>query len=32
LAVEILTTKGVGEGTKLELDDEREAFAWVNKS
>ncbi|HEY5112343.1 MAG TPA: isoleucine--tRNA ligase [Acidimicrobiales bacterium] len=31
LATEILTTKGVGEGTALELDDEREANAWVRK-
>jgi isoleucyl-tRNA synthetase len=31
LALEILATKGVGEGTKLELDDEREAYAWVKK-
>ncbi|HEY5265608.1 MAG TPA: isoleucine--tRNA ligase [Acidimicrobiales bacterium] len=32
LAIEILSTKGEGEGTKLELDDEREAYAWVRKA
>ncbi|HVB52086.1 MAG TPA: isoleucine--tRNA ligase [Acidimicrobiales bacterium] len=32
LATEILTTTGVGEGTKLMLDDEREAFAWVKRA
>jgi isoleucyl-tRNA synthetase len=31
LATEVLDTKGSGEPTKLELDDEREAFAWVEK-
>jgi isoleucyl-tRNA synthetase len=32
LAVEIVTTPGVGEGTALELDDGREAAAWVSKA
>jgi isoleucyl-tRNA synthetase len=32
LAREIVTTPGVGEGTALELDDDRAAFAWVKKS
>jgi isoleucyl-tRNA synthetase len=32
LAVEVLTTEGAGEGTKLELDDERDALAWVTKA
>jgi isoleucyl-tRNA synthetase len=32
LALRVESTPGVGEGTKLELDDEREAFAWVVKS
>jgi isoleucyl-tRNA synthetase len=32
LATEIVTTPGVGEGTPLELDDDREAFAWIRKS
>jgi isoleucyl-tRNA synthetase len=32
LAREIMTTPGVGQGTALELDDEREAFAWVKKT
>jgi isoleucyl-tRNA synthetase len=31
LAREVLTTPGEGEGTALELDDEREAFAWIKK-
>jgi isoleucyl-tRNA synthetase len=31
LAIEVLDTKGSGEPTKLELDDERDAFAWVEK-
>jgi isoleucyl-tRNA synthetase len=32
LAIEVLATKGSSEGTRLELDDEREAFAWVKKA
>jgi isoleucyl-tRNA synthetase len=32
LALEVLTTPGVGEGTALELDDDREAFAWVKRA
>jgi isoleucyl-tRNA synthetase len=32
LAVEVTTTPGDGEGTVLELDDEREARAWVKKA
>jgi isoleucyl-tRNA synthetase len=31
LAVEVITGTGWGEGTKLELDDERDARAWVAK-
>jgi isoleucyl-tRNA synthetase len=32
LAIEVLDVKGAGEGTALDLDDEREAFAWVSKA
>jgi isoleucyl-tRNA synthetase len=32
LAVEVITGSGWGEGTVLELDDERDARAWVAKS
>jgi isoleucyl-tRNA synthetase len=32
LAVEILSVPGEGPGTALELDDGREAFAWVKKA
>ena len=32
LAVEVLATKGEGEGTRLDLDDERDAVAWVTKA
>jgi len=32
LAVEVLTTAGAGEGTPLELDDERLAHAWVRRA
>jgi isoleucyl-tRNA synthetase len=32
LAIEVLATKGSSEGTRLDLDDEREAFAWVKKA
>ena len=32
LAIEVVTTPGLGEGTALELDDERDAFAWVAKA
>jgi isoleucyl-tRNA synthetase len=32
LATEVLDTPGAGEGTRLELDDEREAFAWIKKA
>ncbi len=31
LAREVLTTPGTGEGTTLDLDDERDARAWVTK-
>jgi isoleucyl-tRNA synthetase len=31
LAVEVITGSGWGEGTSLELDDDREAWAWVAK-
>ena len=31
LAVEVITGTGWGEGTVLELDDERDARAWVAK-
>jgi isoleucyl-tRNA synthetase len=31
LARDVVTTAGVGEGTALDLDDERTAFAWVVK-
>jgi isoleucyl-tRNA synthetase len=31
LAREVLTAPGVGEGTKLDVDDERDAYAWVVK-
>jgi isoleucyl-tRNA synthetase len=31
LASEILVTEGLGEGTKLELDDERDARVWVTR-
>jgi isoleucyl-tRNA synthetase len=31
LAVEIVAAPGLGEGTKLELDDERDATAWVTR-
>ena len=31
LAVEIVAALGLGEGTKLELDDERDATAWVTR-
>lgn len=32
LAIDVVTSPGLGEGTALELDDEREAFAWVKKA
>jgi isoleucyl-tRNA synthetase len=32
LAREVVTAAGVGEGTALDLDDERTAFAWVVKT
>jgi isoleucyl-tRNA synthetase len=32
LAVEVIAAPGEGEGTTLELDDEREARVWVNKA
>jgi isoleucyl-tRNA synthetase len=32
LAVDVVTTPGVGEGTALELDDGRDAFAWIKKA
>jgi isoleucyl-tRNA synthetase len=32
LAIDIISGEGVGEGSKLELDDEREAFAWLVKA
>ncbi|MEI6710188.1 MAG: DUF5915 domain-containing protein [Actinomycetota bacterium] len=32
LAIDVITGEGVGEGAKLELDDEREAFAWLVKA
>jgi isoleucyl-tRNA synthetase len=32
LAVNVITTPGEGEGTVLELDDERDARAWVTKA
>ncbi|MFY9782254.1 MAG: isoleucine--tRNA ligase [Acidimicrobiales bacterium] len=32
LALEVLTTPGVGEGTALDLDDGRQAFAWVRRA
>ena len=32
LAVEVVTGTGWGEGTLLELDDDRDARAWVAKS
>ena len=32
LAVNVITTPGEGEGTVLELDDERDARAWVKKA
>ena len=31
LATEVLSSAGPGEGTRLELDDERDATAWVTK-
>jgi isoleucyl-tRNA synthetase len=31
LAQDVVTTAGVGEGTALDLDDERSALAWVVK-
>jgi hypothetical protein len=31
LATEVLATKGEGEGTRLDLDDERDALAWIKK-
>ena len=32
LAIDIMTGEGSGDGSKLELDDEREAFAWLVKA
>jgi isoleucyl-tRNA synthetase len=32
LAVEVLANEGAGEGTRLDLDDGRDAVAWVTKS
>lgn len=32
LAVEVLSAPGSGAGTALELDDEREAFAWLERA
>ncbi len=32
LAIDIMTGEGSGVGSKLELDDEREAFAWLVKA
>ncbi len=32
LAVEVLTTSGAGDGTPLELDDERSALVWVRRA
>lgn len=32
LAVDVVTSAGTGEGTALDLDDEREAFAWITRA